>query len=478
MMDKCRIAAFVLAAGAAALAHGSYLYWQIGGDYSASDATVATLWYSYDGGEAATVDEEGWSGIATRGDELIGPYQADISMLSGDKTAYSFFVELTQWTISGGVWSKTGDSYRSGWTWSYNDLADQGYIFADNVIAPSISPMAVNFSQPAPEPTSGMLMLLGISLLALKRRSRRDGLGPAAARGVCAAVFAAACAVAQAGDWMTVELATGKVEDPGWRSVGEADAGLRDAKYRTTHMAMRRVSPGSYLLQKGNVRREVTREYWIGVYPVTEAQYAAMAGGDAQAGAVPKTVVSYSRLRGGPEVPPRFGEGLGDGPLAALSGRTEGFRFDLPTECMWEVAARGAEHENDALGFWESLFNCGEVNEGNLGEFAWFAGNIDERDASGAYGSIREVGQKRPNPIGLYDVFGNVAEWCLDSNGKSRRSTDALLADAPLGGGEHRICRGGTFVSDARGCMPSARGSQIPTQGFPVIGFRLAAIAE
>ena len=177
-------------------------------------------------------------------------------------------------------------------------------------------------------------------------------------------------------------------------------------------------------------------------------------------------------------MPPRFGEGLGDGPLAALSGRTEGFRFDLPTDCRWEVAARGAEHENDALGFWESLFNCGEVNEGNLGEFAWFASNIDERDASGAYGSIREVGQKRPNPIGLYDVFGNVAEWCLDSNGKSHRSKDALLADAPLGGGKHRICRGGSFVSGAKGCMPSARGSQIPTQGFAVIGFRLAAVAE
>ena len=105
-MDMRKIAAFALAAGISALAHGSYLYWQLDDDYSMSDVTVATLYYSQSGGAAATVAEDGWSGLAERGDASIGPYQADISMLSGDLSAYSFFVELTQYTNVGGTYPK------------------------------------------------------------------------------------------------------------------------------------------------------------------------------------------------------------------------------------------------------------------------------------------------------------------------------------------------------------------------------------
>ena len=50
--------------------------------------------------------EDGWSGLAERGDASIGPYQANISMLSGDLSAYSFFVELTQYTNVGGTYPK------------------------------------------------------------------------------------------------------------------------------------------------------------------------------------------------------------------------------------------------------------------------------------------------------------------------------------------------------------------------------------
>ena len=159
------IAAVVAVFFATMFAHGSYLYWQVGTNPDA-DYSLATLYYGSDG-SWSTLGEEGWSGIAEKGAETVGPYQVNLSTLGEDVESYSFYVELAQYTLSGGVYEET---IATSWRWGYSDLVEQGYILTEGLSIPTITPMAVNFSQPAPEPTSGVLTMLGMALLALRRR--------------------------------------------------------------------------------------------------------------------------------------------------------------------------------------------------------------------------------------------------------------------------------------------------------------------
>jgi len=168
-----KIKHWMVAAAAVALAaaaRGEYLYWQVD-NVSAADATVATLYYSVNGGAPYTVDADGWSGLGTSGETAIGPYQANLSSLSGDLSDYAFYVEVVQYTSSGGTYTADPASARTSYTWKYTDLVAQGHILADSVLAPTALALTpVNFSTPAPEPTGGLLIVIGAAALALRRR--------------------------------------------------------------------------------------------------------------------------------------------------------------------------------------------------------------------------------------------------------------------------------------------------------------------
>jgi len=138
----------------------------------------------------------------------------------------------------------------------------------------------------------------------------------------------------------------------------------------------------------------------------------------------------------------------------------DGIGYRLPTEAEWEYACRAGSTMKFAFG----------DDPSRLGDYAWYLGNSSRR--------IHPVGRKPPNAFGLYDMAGNVAEWCWDSFDERyyRRSP---LVDPPgppprYLETEMRVNRGGCFSYDARWCRSADRKYASPTSTGPGLGFRVA----
>lgn len=125
----------------------------------------------------------------------------------------------------------------------------------------------------------------------------------------------------------------------------------------------------------------------------------------------------------------------------------DGYR--LPTEAEWEYAARAGT---------ETAYSFGS-NERDLERFAWFQGN--ER-------TIQPVGRKLPNPYGLYDMHGNVSEWCWDEHG-AYPGTPSSPRLPPPGG---RVLRGGSYHNPAKTLRSARRNAEPPDFRTPWVGFR------
>ena len=134
--------------------------------------------------------------------------------------------------------------------------------------------------------------------------------------------------------------------------------------------------------------------------------------------------------------------------------RLTGGRFRLPTEAEWEYAARGG---NKSRGYIFSGSNY-------LGSVAWYFDN------SG--GEAHPVGSKSPNELGLYDMSGNVWEWCSDRYGYYPSSSQTNPTGASSG--SYRVSRGGGWFSDAAYCRVAIRDSDTPTNSKYILGLRLA----
>ena len=138
--------------------------------------------------------------------------------------------------------------------------------------------------------------------------------------------------------------------------------------------------------------------------------------------------------------------------LNALTGQN----FRLPTEAEWEYAARGG---NKSRGYKYSGSN-------NIGNVAWYYGNSGDK--------THPVGTKAPNELGIYDMSGNVYEWCSDWYDKKYYSSASQTNPKGPKSGTYRVNRGGCWYYYARGCRVSLRGSGIPTGHCDNLGLRLA----
>jgi hypothetical protein len=223
----------------------------------------------------------------------------------------------------------------------------------------------------------------------------------------------------------------------------EPEGGFTNDLYKTDRLAMRLLAPATFKMNK-RYEHTLTRPFYCAVFETTQRQWELVAGDNpsstngAGCAALPVEQVSYADIRG-PSLGvqwPTNSEVDATSFLGVLRQKTGLFSLDLPTEAQWEYACRAGTTTH---------FSYGDNADGN---YMWY----DENSG----GMSHEVGTKKPNPWGFYDMHGNVFEWCLDWFGSRLQNgvTDYPGPSEPQFGGLvyfGRVRRGGA----ARGVNPS-----------------------
>ena len=144
--------------------------------------------------------------------------------------------------------------------------------------------------------------------------------------------------------------------------------------------------------------------------------------------------------------------------LNQMTGKT----FRLPTEAEWEFAARGGKLSQG--------YKYADSN--TIGDVAWYYGNSYALGSSNPDYGTHTVGTKSPNELGLYDMSGNVLEWCQDWY--DSYSSNAQTNPTGPTSGSGRVYRGGSWGDNAWNCRVSNRNRYTPTSTGSGLGLRLA----
>ena len=230
-------------------------------------------------------------------------------------------------------------------------------------------------------------------------------------------------------------------------------------EYKTTKLVLRRIPAGQDPLG----RYTLTKDFYAGIFEVTEEQWNLVMGDkrnyyDSPIGA------SYNTIRGSSVGAqwPTSSEVDSSSFLGQLRAKTGIKEFDLPTEAQWEYACRAGT---------TTAYNVGRDDVAGLLAAGWYVGN-----SGGGVGFSphrHAVGGKVPNAWGLYDMHGNVFEWCLDRYTENMPTGMDPIEGTP---GSYRVLRGGCYSTWEDGCTSSFRikydQSSIGGQSFS-IGFRL-----
>jgi len=202
----------------------------------------------------------------------------------------------------------------------------------------------------------------------------------------------------------------------------------------------------------------IKQGFWMGKFEVTQAQWQAVMGDNpskfTECGAnCPVEQVSWDDIQ-------VF--------LKKLNARDSQFEYRLPTEAEWEYAARAKT--TTVFSFGDSL-NSSQAN---------FDGNYPYASTTGKYvGKTVAVGSYQPNGFGLYDMHGNVWEWCQDIYNLSYKDlpTDGS-ANSSVGNSNSRVLRGGSWDLSSDDLRSANRGTYAPAARYSYFGFRLVARAK
>ena len=237
---------------------------------------------------------------------------------------------------------------------------------------------------------------------------------------------------------------------------------------------VRNDSEGYYIDKPGHVVN-LTYDYWIGQYPVTFDEYNTYTNAtgnslerDSSYGRGQRPVINInwwdaarycnwlSKKEGISKAYNDFGNLLDrDGSKTTDIKKAEGYR--LPTEAEWKYAARGGKKTK---GYKYS-------GSDNLDEVGWYWNNWGNANSK-----TQPVGQKKANELGIFDMSGNVWEWCHDwyASYTNKAQTNPIGANS----GSYRLIRGGSWCSAAYYCRVAGQSYDYPWNTSTSSGFRLA----
>jgi formylglycine-generating enzyme required for sulfatase activity len=220
------------------------------------------------------------------------------------------------------------------------------------------------------------------------------------------------------------------------------------------------IPPGEFLMgssdsdkdanvsEKPQHRVQITKPFYLGKYLVTQEQWQTVMGNNPSSYKSPKNPVEHVSWDDCQQFLDKLNAKSGPG----------GSKFQLPSEVQWEYACRAGSTTRYCFG----------DDESGLDKYAWYGENAGKR--------THPVGEKKPNAWGLYDMHGNVLEWCADWY--DREYYAASPADDPTGptSGSRRVIRGGSWSFLARFCRSAYRVGSPPETRSNNVGLRVSRV--
>jgi formylglycine-generating enzyme required for sulfatase activity len=203
---------------------------------------------------------------------------------------------------------------------------------------------------------------------------------------------------------------------------------------------------------------EISQPFYFGKFEITQAQWAAVMG-----------------------VNPASGAGIGDNypvynitwndaqEFASRLSHMQNKTFRLPTEAEWEMACRAGTHTRYSFGDCLETDDVKEYSQ-TLDNYMWWGGTNGQ---NGYPEGTKEVGLKKPNPWGFYDIHGNVWEWCQDTFHMPFDVTEKRMDPVVTKESDQRVMKGGAWMSYALHLRSSDRSLTKPDESGTYLGLRV-----
>ncbi|MCH9688421.1 MAG: formylglycine-generating enzyme family protein [Deltaproteobacteria bacterium] len=235
-------------------------------------------------------------------------------------------------------------------------------------------------------------------------------------------------------------------------SVGDVEQRMRWTPAGTFMMGSPEQEVGPLQNERPQHLVTISQGFWLGDAPVTQALWTAVMGDNPSAAKGDDRPVENVSWDDGQRL------------CAALEDHVPGLGARLPTEAQWEYACRAGTTQATYAGDLED-----DRRAAVLDDIAWYSANAE--------GTTHPVKHKRPNDWGLYDMLGNVWEWCLDGQRlyASSPQRDPL---GPMQTGAYRVRRGGSWNNNAGGVRAAYRNANFPDVRYVSLGLRLVRDQE
>lgn len=271
-------------------------------------------------------------------------------------------------------------------------------------------------------------------------------------------------------NYLVVDISGGYTAESWPHRISESGPDVESDVCRTKELWLKFVPSGEFRMgspesEYGRGTREVahqvtlTKGFFIGVFELTRKQCQLITGtvpASSDDDLCPVTKVTFDSLRGSAGANWPADDEVDAGSFMGILRAKTGLRFDLPTEAQWEYACRATT---------TTAFNNGknlDDDDLNLFDIAYYKGNAS---------APQKVGSLNPNAWGLYDMHGNVWEWCLDWY-TDNLGTDPVVDPVGQTEGYEKTLRGGSFNDGASACRSAYRAHTETDHNMDRLGFR------